>query len=479
MPLGRSSLLRARLVALQYLHHKQPLLGSRNLLTLAIETSCDDTAVAIVEKTGSLAKLHFNERITANQGPFKGIHPILSLESHEASLANLVRSSLPHLPKSTKLEGNEGTIKVHDHNGGYAVKQLPDFIAVTRGPGMRSSLNLGVNVAKGLAVAWQIPVLGVHHMQAHALTPRLVSAMQRENSSGAGDGDEILPKFPYLSLLVSGGHTILVRSKDLVNHKIMVSTSDYAIGDCLDKIGRAVLPQDVMETSSSVSYGPLLESFAFPNGASDYEYTPPRSSREENRLANIPSAFGWCIPVPFVHTRGGTKQNALEFSFTGVESQSTRICKVGWDKNNNKFNKMPRVEPMSTEERRVLAREVMRVAFQYMASRVLQVLEREKTYGEPASGTLVLSGGVASNKFLRHVMKAYLSARGYENLDIVAPPIHLCTDNAAMIGWTGCEMWEAEHFNPFDIRTLGKWSLENLLSPEKENDARGWVHNHS
>jgi N6-L-threonylcarbamoyladenine synthase len=469
-------LLHGHLLARPSRFHGRAILQSRTILTLAIETSCDDTAVAIVEKTGTSAQIHFNERITANQGPFRGIHPILSLESHEGSLADLVQKALHNLPNSIDENGTGKTIAVRGTHGARTLKQLPDFISVTRGPGMRSSLTIGLNIAKGLAVGLQIPVVGVHHMQAHALTPRLVSASKAGHN--VEENAALQPSFPYLSLLVSGGHTMLVKSEDLVSHRILVTTSDYAIGDCLDKISRMILPNEVIAASSTPSYGPLLESFAFPNGAEDYDYTPPKSSRDENRLANKSSAFGWYVPSPFVTSRGGSKQNSLEFSFTGVESQTSRICKNGWNNKEGKFSKVPRTEPMSHAEAQCLAREVMRVAFEHMASRILQVLNDGRASGKPQSTALVLSGGVASNKFLRHVMKSYMTARGFGHIDIIAPPIHLCTDNAAMIGWTGCEMWEAGHINFLDIRPLGKWSLENLLSPEKEDDARGWIHNH-
>ncbi len=155
----------------------------RDLVTLAIETSCDDTCVAIVEKNSRGAHLLFNEKITSNNARFRGIHPIVALEGHEEKLAGLIEKSLAFLPS----------------NGGAP---RPDFVSVTRGPGMRSNLNTGLFTAKGLAVAWRVPLVGVHHMQAHALTPRLVSAISDA---------KITPDFPFLSVLVSGGHTLLVR----------------------------------------------------------------------------------------------------------------------------------------------------------------------------------------------------------------------------------------------------------------------------
>jgi len=113
---------------------------SRYLMTLAIETSCDDTSVAVLEKrtcqnTGlTAAKLHFHKKITANNVAFNGIHPLVALESHQENLAQLVSEAIEHLPDNT----------------------LPDFVSVTRGPGMRSNLFTGLDTAKGLAVAWRV-----------------------------------------------------------------------------------------------------------------------------------------------------------------------------------------------------------------------------------------------------------------------------------------------------------------------------------
>jgi len=294
----------------------------RTLLTLSIETSCDDTSVAIVEKHGygssvpsqhtrtPLAELHYLGKVTANSLEYRGIHPIVSLESHQENLAELVCASLEKLPKD-----------VSQHNcirtrGGKNVRK-PDFISVTRGPGMRSNLSTGLDTAKGLAVAWQVSVVAVNHMQAHALTPRLVSAMHQTADQ------PIKPEFPFLSLLVSGGHTMLVHSKSLNDHPTLASTSDIAIGDAIDKIARFVLPQTVLESSTSTMYGPVLENFVFPNGASDYNYTAP--AKREQELARRVTLWGWAFGAPLAETRSGSKSKSMEYSFTGTCSTVKRL----------------------------------------------------------------------------------------------------------------------------------------------------------
>ena len=112
-------------------------------MTLAVETSCDDTSVAIVEKGvhdgNTVARLHFHNKLTSNNTAFQGVHPLLALKSHQENLASLIAEAIDHLPT---------------HGG---ARRLPDFVSVTRGPGMRSNLMCGLDTAKGLAVAWQVP----------------------------------------------------------------------------------------------------------------------------------------------------------------------------------------------------------------------------------------------------------------------------------------------------------------------------------
>jgi N6-L-threonylcarbamoyladenine synthase len=412
--------------------------SKRCLVTLAIESSCDDTSVSVVEKDTTHAVLHFNQRITANNGHLRGIHPIIALESHEENLAHLLKQAITHLPS---------------RNG----STVPDFISVTRGPGMRSNLSVGLSTAKGLAVAWGVPLLGVHHMQAHALTPRLVSSLDNCN------GSEQKPRFPFLSLLVSGGHTLLVRSQSLTSHTILATTTDIAIGDCLDKAARYILPEELLSSTSHTSYGSLLEAFAFPS--TTYDYAAPKTRSGEIEIALAPTPYGWRIPVPLANTRN------MQFSFSGIASYIQRVSAEGWDPARERLAQTSRVKPMTIEEARFLARDTMRAAFEHLASRVVMALGAES---EP-SQTLVVSGGVAANGFLRHVLSSFLRVRGFGDVQVMAPPIHLCTDNAAMIGWAGIEMYEAGFRNTLDIRAVPKWGLENLLSPEKEFDALKWL----
>lgn len=291
------------------------------------------------------------------------------------------RRSAHHAP--SRLHKTFRSPTITDREWGFKMK--PDFISVTRGPGMRSSLTTGLDTAKGLAVAWQIPLIAVNHMQAHALTPRLVSALS-EFSSTVDQGSPCDPDFPFLSLLVSGGHTLLVHSQSISSHPILATTTDIAIGDAIDKVARLVLPPNIIQDCGEIMYGRLLERFAFPNGENDHDYTPPVTRAQE--IARNQSRWGWALVPPLAETRSGSKSRAMEFTFSGLGSAAKRICEGKAD--------------MSEDERGELARETMRLAFEHLASRVGWALKDLEEKGESVK-TLVVSGGVASNVFLRTV----------------------------------------------------------------------------
>lgn len=429
--------------------------------------SSDDTSVAVLEtarqdgtsQDQKAAILHFHEKVTADNARFRGVHPIVALESHNKQLAPLVAKALRNCPSPDQ---RSPSISIRAQSG-WLEKTKPDFISVARGPGMLSSLNTGLNTAKGLATAWQVPLVGVNHMQAHALTPRLVHALETENN------EQLSPKFPFLTLLVSGGHTMLVHSKALTHHAILANTMDIAIGDCIDKMARHILPAGLIEDSAEMMYGRLLEHFAFPNGPSDHGYIAPRTRAED--LSQKPSIWGWALTAPLSRTRSGSRSKDMAFSFAGLGSAIERICH--------------RIEKaMTLDERRDVAREAFRVAFEHLASRVLMALQQLKiaeTADTEEMGTLVVSGGVASNRFLRTVyvttkstlcismfssanhrtrLRSFLDIRGFAYIRLVFPPTSLCTDNAAMIAWTGTEMYKAGYETDLSCGALRKWSID-------------------
>lgn len=421
----------------------------RGLLTLAIETSCDDTSVAVLERRdhGSgpvTAQLHFHDKVTANNEAYGGIHPIVALESHQASLGALVRRAVTYLPRFSDGDRVPASMDILWGSEDGQLRRKPDLIAVTRGPGMRSNLSVGLGVAKGLAVAWNVPMVGVHHMQAHALTPRLVTALAETPA-------QLSPQFPFLSLLVSGGHSMLISSEGLVEHRILASTGDIAIGEYLDKSARLVVPPKLL----TAPYGRALERLAFPDGEASYQYNPPKNRGEE--LERRQSEWGWSLGPPLGESRGGRSGRRMEYSFSGlltaVQRATGAVPRSPADSETGPRN-------LCHTERQVLAVEVQRVAFEHLCGRLLLHLRDLTPAARQQVKTVVVSGGVAANKFLRHVMRSMLDVQGFSDISIVFPPIEFCTDNAAMIAWAGSEMYIAGWQSDLTIGPVRKWSLD-------------------
>ncbi|ERT03182.1 hypothetical protein HMPREF1624_01487 [Sporothrix schenckii ATCC 58251] len=463
-----------------------------SLLTLAIETSCDDTCVAVLEKERTeapfgatpRARLLFEERVTADNRAYGGIHPLAASESHMVALAPLVQKATACLPSGK-----------------------PDFVSATRGPGMGSSLASGLSVAKGLAVAWQVPLVGVHHMQAHALAPRLVEALDAAKTAAAAASTSSaatpttpttpttppLVSFPYLSFLVSGGHTMLVHSRALNDHRILASAANIAVGDLLDKCARAILPRGFIAAAEasagrSLPYGAILEAFAF-EGQDTETYSGYRYPRQRcDEMAPFESGHGWRLEAPL---SSGVLRHALRFDFSGLNGAVIKAA--GGDPHMvpggpGRVPKVPKSTgpsagpkiPLPESERRLLARGTMQLAFEHLASRLLLALKTGAGGGggegrDAPPTCLVVSGGVASNQFLRYILRSALEVHRYGHLPVVAPPPSLCTDNAAMIAWAGMEMYEAGWQSDLTMLPIRKWSMDadaedgGILGPD------GWV----
>lgn len=439
------------------LREENSFLRQQNLLTLAIESSCDDTSVAVLEKhANNSATLHFHSKITSDNRAYGGIHPLAAHESHQKNLAGLLSIALERLPKPDGEANQSHKISENTLMVGHRLVRKPHFITVTRGPGMRASLITGIDTAKGLAVGLQVPLLGVNHMQAHALTPRLVSAMDASLSNGSCI--EIDPEFPFLSLLISGGHTMLVFSRSIWDHTILANTNDLALGDMLDKSARAMLPTSYSSQFSNVMYGRALEEFTFPRPSDRHNYTPPKASpiaRDGSK-----QGYHWKITPPYVCPGPeGMAKYANQFSFSGIGSKARSI--------------MEKSPNMPDDERRCLAKSVMTVAFEHIGSRVLFALQRKDLNDIKA---LVVSGGVASNQLLRTILRALLDTRGFSHVELVIPAPELCTDNAAMIAWTGIEMFEAGFSTDLSATALKQWSIDPKSEDGGILGVKGWIH---
>ncbi|KAK4900702.1 Mitochondrial tRNAs modification protein [Elasticomyces elasticus] len=353
--------------------------------------------------------------------------------------------------------------------------QQLDFVAVTRGPGMRTNLSEGLNTAKGLAAALNIPLLAVHHMQAHALTPRLTTAQSNQSllerlsdndSAPQADLAPLEPDFPFLSLLVSGGHTMLLNSTTLTEHSTLAETADIAVGQYLDKAARAILPPKLLVAP----YGKALETFAFHNSGICHANSslepqsagpnPPttRQALLERRL----TGWGWALTPPLVERAGGESKR-MEYTFAGLLTYVERLVMRSTE-----------VGGMGMKERKTLAREVHRIAFEHLASRLILYLT-SPIAADWKGNTVVVSGGVAANGFLRHVLRSILDVRGFQHIRLAFPPLELATDNALMIAWAGVEMYDAGWTSGLDIGPLRKWSMDPAAPDGGILGVPGWI----
>ncbi|MEQ9115363.1 MAG: tRNA (adenosine(37)-N6)-threonylcarbamoyltransferase complex transferase subunit TsaD, partial [Rickettsiales bacterium] len=299
---------------------------------------------------------------------FKGVVPEIAARAHLDKIDLLIREAL--------------------NDAGLAFKDL-DAVAVTSGPGLVGGLIVGVMYAKTISYLLKIPLIEVNHLEAHLLTARIT--------------DEI--SFPYLSFLISGGHTQIVETKSIGSHRIIGRTLDDAIGEAFDKVGKLL--------NLDYPCGPEIEKLA--------------------QKGKIDIGF----PVPL---KG--KQNC-DFSLSGLKTSvrnyisKLRTCNEGV-KQNICYSFQIAVSEMIKDR--------LKKAFLMITDKKL--LEHRM---------LVVSGGAASNKFLRSQI---LEVAKENSFTVVFPPISLCTDNGVMVAWLGVEKYLLKQFAEISIQPKSRWDLK-------------------
>jgi len=286
-----------------------------------------------------------------------------------------------------------------------------DGIAYTRGPGMGGCLGVGSNAAKTLAAALNKPLVGVHHMQAHALTPFLT----------APKAD--IPQFPFLTLLISGGHTLLLLALSLKSFRILATTVDESVGRTFDKVSRLLeIPW------SGIGPGAALEQFC----ATDHPGI---------KLPEIDP------PLPIPHSMHGQ----LGFSFSGLHSAVERYISARDGAQN-----------LDLPTKLSLARAFQTTAASQLEDKLclgLKWCERQNVQVRH----VVVGGGVASNAFLQGRLKECLHQASPDlPISLLFPPPALCTDNAAMIAWASMHRFVAGDYDDYSIKLRSKWSIEEL-----------------
>ncbi|MGD9982662.1 MAG: tRNA (adenosine(37)-N6)-threonylcarbamoyltransferase complex transferase subunit TsaD [Porticoccaceae bacterium] len=336
---------------------------------LGIETSCDETGVAVYDSArGLLAHaLHSQIELHAEYG---GVVPELASRDH-------VRRLLP-------------MIKVVLADAGTRPEQI-DGIAYTAGPGLIGALMVGAAVARALAYAWQVPAIGVHHMEGHLLAPMLEAEP---------------PAFPFVALLVSGGHTQLVQVAGIGEYEMLGESLDDAAGEAFDKAAK------------------MLD-LGYPGGP------------EIARLA----ASG--DPARFRFPRPMTDRPGLDFSFSGLKTFTLNTVAA-----HGAADGLPDAQ----------TRADIACAFQEAVVDTL-VIKCSRAIEQTGLRTLVIAGGVSANRLLRERLERKLAARGAR---VCYARNEFCTDNGAMIAYAGCQRLLHGGGDDLAIRALPRWPMTSL-----------------
>jgi N6-L-threonylcarbamoyladenine synthase len=329
-------------------------------LILGIESSCDETAAALVTRDRQVLSHKLATQEEAHR-PYGGVVPEIAARAHVEVIAPLIEAALAEAGKSLA---------------------DVDAIAATAGPGLIGGVIVGLVTAKALAHAAGKPLIAVNHLEGHALSPRL--------------SDPSL-EFPYLLLLVSGGHCQLLRVEGVGHYKRLATTIDDAAGEAFDKTAK-------------------LLGLGFPGGPA-----VEAAARKGNSRA-VP------LPRPLL---GSVEPH---FSFAGLKSAVLRAHQSG-----------------------LYARDDIAASFQQAVVDCL--MDRTARAIEAADGAtaLVVAGGVAANAAIRTALEALAAQKA---LRFVAPPLWLCTDNAAMIGWAGTERYALGMTDPLDVPARPRWPLD-------------------
>jgi N6-L-threonylcarbamoyladenine synthase len=334
------------------------------MIVLGLETSCDETAIALVRDDKTILSHIVLSQLKEHE-EFGGVVPEIAARSH-----------LEAIPKML--------------NEAFAQAQLTadqiDAVAVTAGPGLIGGVLVGSMVAKSLAASLNKPIIAVNHLEGHALTIRLVEDLA----------------FPYLLLLVSGGHCQILLAKNLGEYQVLGSTLDDALGEAFDKVAKML----------GLGYpgGPLVEQLAKGGNANAYN-----------------------LPKPLIN------DGSCNFSFSGLKTAVKNLV----DSNG----------PLNDQQRADVC-----ASFQQTVASILskKMSNAVKLLGDTTK-TIVIAGGVAANQYIRQKL-----AQEMTGLTIFAPPLNLCTDNAAMIAWVGIERLKAGTVDELSFAPRSRWPLGDL-----------------
>lgn len=336
---------------------------------LGIETSCDETGVAIYDEDKGLIANQLYTQI-ALHADYGGVVPELASRDHIRKTAPLIQAAL-----------REARLTAKDIDG----------VAYTCGPGLVGALLVGATVARALAYAWEVPAVGVHHMEGHLLAPML---------------DDNPPGFPFVALLVSGGHTQLVRVEGVGQYTVIGESVDDAAGEAFDKTAK-------------------LLGLDYPGGAA------------LSRLAEQGA------PGRFVFPRPMTDRPGLDFSFSGLKTFAA-----------NTLNAVLKTELTLSEQTKA----DIAYAFQDAVVDTLAI-KCKRALKETGYKRLVIAGGVSANKKLRESLTQMMKKLGGE---VFYPQPQFCTDNGAMIAYAGLLRLKQGQHSDLAIDVKPRWAMAEL-----------------
>ncbi|MGF1738743.1 tRNA (adenosine(37)-N6)-threonylcarbamoyltransferase complex transferase subunit TsaD [Photobacterium satsumensis] len=331
---------------------------------LGIETSCDETGVAIFDdEKGLLAhELYSQVKLHADYG---GVVPELASRDHVKKTIPLIKEAL--------------------NNAGLTPADL-DGVAYTAGPGLVGALLVGATIGRSLAYAWDLPAVAVHHMEGHLLAPML---------------EDNPPQFPFVALLVSGGHTMMVEVKGIGEYQILGESIDDAAGEAFDKTAKLM----------GLDYpgGPLL-----------------------SRLADKGTAGRFKFPRPM------TDRPGLDFSFSGLKTFAANTIRANDDDEQTRAD--------------------IAYAFQEAVVDTLAI-KCKRALKQTGFKRLVIAGGVSANKHLREQLEAMMVKMGGE---VFYPRTEFCTDNGAMIAFAGMQRLKNQETMDLGVKAFPRWPIDQL-----------------
>ncbi len=336
-------------------------MSTKSTNILGIETSCDESAMAIFSSEHGLLAHHLHSQVELHK-PYGGVVPELASRDHVRKMVPLLRNLL-----------DKANLKANDIDG----------VAYTAGPGLLGALLVGAAFARSLAFGWGVPSIGIHHLEAHLLAVML---------------EDKKPKFPFVALLVSGGHTLLLQVESIGNYHILGETLDDAAGEAFDKTAR------------------LLE-------------LPYATGAEISKIASQVSKHPYHFPRPMIDRPG------LDFSFSGLKT----FTRNTWQKSDQ-----------STQTKAEIACAFEEAVADTLAIKCRRALEKT------GYDSLVVAGGVAANQHLRKQLQEMTDSL---NAEIFFPRHEFCTDNGAMVAYTGYQRLLTDKADALDISVRARWPL--------------------